>query len=67
MDVEYVATCVGMTSGKKIEIRGRWQGVDVQKTEAVLDLTPINGNTSGAKSITISDNMLKSNKVIKIN
>lgn len=67
MDVEYVATCVGMTSGKKIEIRGRWQGVDVQKTEAVLDLTPINGNTSGAKSITISDDMLKSNKVIKIN
>lgn len=67
MDVEYVATCVGMSSGKKIEIRGRWQGVDVQKTEAVLDLTPINGNTSGAKSITISDDMLKSNKVIKIN
>ena len=67
MDVEYVATCVGMTSGKKIEIRGRWQGVDVQETKAELDLTPINGNTSGAKSITISDDMLKSNKVIKIN
>lgn len=67
MDVEYIATCVGMTSGKKIEIRGRWQGVDVQKTEAVLDLTPINGSTSSAKSITISDDMLKSNTVIKIN
>lgn len=67
MDVEYVATCVGMISGKKIEIKGRWQGVDVQKSEAVLDLTPINGNTSGAKSVTIPEDMLKSNKVIKIN
>ena len=67
MDVEYIATCVGMVSGRKIKIKGRWKGVDVEQTEAVLDLTPTNNSTSGKRTVKIPKDMLESNKVIKIN
>ena len=66
MDVEYIATCIGLTSGKRINIKGRWQGVDVQETDAVLDLTPINGNKGEAKKITITKSMLNSKRTIKV-
>lgn len=28
-DVEYVATCRGLISGKKVQIKGRWTGVEL--------------------------------------
>lgn len=57
MDVEYCAICVGQTSGKRIKIRGVWQGVDVQESDAVLKLTPINGTRANSRSIIIKDGM----------
>ncbi len=63
MDVEYIATCKGLTSGKKLEIRGRWVGIDVVETNAVADVTPINGGKS--TRIIITDDMLKSGKPIE--
>lgn len=65
MEVPYVATCVGKTSGKKIKIRGIWHGVSVEASNGVINVIPI-GNLAGAKSIPISDEMLKAKKVIKI-
>lgn len=64
MDVEYVATCRGLVSGKKIQIKGRWTGVDVIENDAVLSSTPINGGET--TSIVITPNMLKSNEPIQI-
>lgn len=64
MDVEYVATCRGLVSGKKIDIKGRWVGVDVVETDAVADFTPLNG---GKKTrIVITKEMLKSKMPIGI-
>lgn len=61
MDVEYTAVCRGLTSGRIINITGRWTGVNVQETDAVLDLTPING---GAKTRTIlTKEVLKSQPI----
>lgn len=64
MDVEYVATCRGLTSGKKLEIRGRWTGIDVVETNAVADVTPINGGKS--TRVIITDEMLKSRTPIRV-
>lgn len=64
MDVEYVATCRGLTSGKKLEIRGRWTGIDVVETNAVVDVTPINGGKS--TRVIITDEMLKSRTPIRV-
>ena len=58
MEVEYCAVCVGKTSGRRINIRGTWRGVDVQESEAVLELTPINGTKTGSKKIRITDDMI---------
>lgn len=64
MDVEYVATCRGVTSGKKLEIKGRWTGVDVVETEASTEFTPLNGGPT--TRVVISENMLNSRMPIKI-
>ncbi|MDE6754067.1 MAG: aerolysin family beta-barrel pore-forming toxin [Muribaculaceae bacterium] len=67
MDVEYCAVCVGLTSGRKIKIKGTWNGVDVQESDAYLELTPINGTKSNIKLIRISDEMLtNANEYIKV-
>lgn len=66
MDVEYTATCIGLTSGKRIKIKGRWTGVDVEESDAVLTQTPINGNNNSSRSIIITKDMLRTNKIIKI-
>lgn len=64
MDVEYSAVCIGLSSGKRITIKGIWQGVDVHESDAVamLTLTPINGSKTGNKSIVIKNDMLRNNK-----
>ncbi len=65
IDVEYVAVCRGLTSGKRINIKGRWNGVDFVETDAVLDLFPING--VGARSrMVITKEMLKTNNLIRV-
>lgn len=67
MDVEYCAVCVGMTSGRKIKIKGIWNGVDVQESDAFLELTPINGSKANSKIISITDEMIsKANGHIKV-
>lgn len=66
MEVDYVATCVGLTSGKRILLKGRWSGVDVQETDAVLNLTPLTSTMGKAISIPISSLALKNIKPIKI-
>lgn len=66
MDVPYIATCVGKTSGKKIKVRGIWHGVSVEASNGIVNVTPINGNPAGAKSILITNEMLKYKKTIKI-
>lgn len=67
MDVEYCAVCVGKTSGKRINIRGVWKGVDVQESNAVLQLTPINGTKSVSRSIPITEEMMsKRNGFIRV-
>lgn len=58
MDVEYCAVCVGTVSGRKINIRGIWKGVDVQESDAYLKLTPINGTKSANRMIRITDEMI---------
>lgn len=60
MDVEYCAVCVGKTSGRRINIRGTWKGVDVQESDAFLKLTPINGARSAGRTIKITDDMISS-------
>lgn len=64
MDVEYVAVCRGLTSGRIINIKGRWNGIDVVETDALLNVTPINGGPSIQMSIT--KDMLKSGLPIKV-
>lgn len=64
MDVEYIAVCRGLTSGRLINIKGRWSGTNVVEADATLNVTPINGGTT--RSITIPKEMLKSNKIIQI-
>lgn len=64
MDVEYIARCRGLTSGKLININGRWTGVDVVESDAVLNVTPLQGGT-GVQMI-ITKEMLKSNTPIKV-
>lgn len=66
MDVPYIATCVGKTSGRKIKVRGMWHGVSVEASNGIINVTPTNGNSAGAKSIPITNEMLKAKKVIKI-
>ena len=66
MDVDYTATCVGLTSGKEIKIEGTWNGVNYEETDAVLNLTPINGNQAQRRSLVITKEMLRSNQVIKV-
>ena len=64
MDVEYVACCRGLTSGKLINIKGRWTGVDVVESDAVLNVNPLQGGT-GIQMI-ITNEMLKTNTPIKV-
>ncbi|GAF02295.1 hypothetical protein JCM21142_3925 [Saccharicrinis fermentans DSM 9555 = JCM 21142] len=64
MDVDYIATCRGLTSGKIIEIKGVWSGVDVEETDANLTLTPLDGGT--IQKMKISQEMLDSKKVIEL-
>ena len=67
MDVEYCAVCVGTVSGRKINIRGIWKGVDVQESDAFLTLTPINGTKSASRKIQITDEMISnSNGYVKV-
>lgn len=58
MDVEYCAVCVGTVSGRKINIRGIWKGVDVQESDAYLKLTPINETKSANRMIRITNEMI---------
>lgn len=64
MDVEYEATCRGLTSGKIITIKGRWTGVNVQEADAIASITPIAGGTKTSKVLT--QTVLKSESPIKI-
>jgi len=64
MDVEYIATCRGLTSGRKLEIKGRWVGVDVVETDAVVKQTSLKDGST--KSIVVTDEMRKSKKPIAI-
>ncbi len=64
MDVEYIAVCRGLTSGKVVNIKGRWNGVSVVETDARLDVTPIDGGIT--RSIVISKEMLNSKRLIEI-
>ena len=64
IDVDYIATCRGLTSGKMIEIKGIWSGVDVEETDANLTLTPLDGGT--IQKMKISKEMLDSKKVIEM-
>ncbi len=64
MDVDYIATCRGLTSGKRIEIKGIWSGVDVEETDANLTLTSLDGRT--IRKMKISKEMLDSKKVIEV-
>ena len=66
MDVDYVATCVGVTSGRRIKIKGKWSGVDAQFVDAVLNLTPIDSSTASSRKIIITKQMLDSGKIIKV-
>ena len=65
MDVEYIAVCRGLTSGKRINIKGRWNGVDCLESDAVLDVFPINGVGTRTRTV-ITEEMLKSNSPIII-
>jgi hypothetical protein len=64
MNVDYIATCRGLTSGKIIQIKGVWSGIDVQETNANLTLTPLNGGT--VQKMEISKEMLDSKKIIEL-
>lgn len=67
MNVDYCAVCIGTTSGRRINIRGTWEGIDVQESDAFLQLTPINGSKSTTKNIRITENMIStSNNFIKV-
>ena len=66
MDVSYIATCVGKTSGREIQIRGHWEGVNYEESDAVLNLTPINGYQAEPKKILIPRRLLKENEIIRI-
>lgn len=66
MDVDYVATCVGVTSGRRIKIKGKWSGVDAQFVDTVLNLTPIDSSTASSRKIIITKQMLDSGKIIKV-
>ncbi|WP_423128664.1 ETX/MTX2 family pore-forming toxin [Gaoshiqia sp. Z1-71] len=65
MDVEYVAVCRGLTSGKRINIKGRWIGVDCLESDAVLDVFPISGLGTRTRTV-ITEEMLKSNSPIRV-
>lgn len=56
IDMDYVATCKGDTSGRLITIRGRWKGVSVSESEAVLNLTSLD-NPTQIKSFRINKDM----------
>lgn len=64
MDVDYIATCRGLESGRRIEIRGVWNGTDVEETDADLVLTPLNGGAQ--RRIKITKEMLDSKKPIEL-
>ncbi|AWG22881.1 hypothetical protein FFWV33_15785 [Flavobacterium faecale] len=64
MNVDYVATCRGLTSGKIIQIKGVWNGVDVEETNANLTLTPLNGGS--VQKMEISQEMLNSKRIIEM-
>ena len=66
MDVNYIATCVGKTSGREIQIRGHWEGVNYEESDAVLNLTPINGYQAEPRKILIPHRLLKEKEVIRI-
>ena len=46
IDMNYVATCKGVESGRIIKISGIWHGVSVSQGEATLNLTPLNERSS---------------------
>lgn len=64
MDVEYIAICRGLTSGKRISIKGRWTGVDVVETDAVLEVFPLDGGPS--TRMVITKEMLRSGTPINV-
>jgi len=66
MDVDYIATCIGKTSGREIKIKGRWEGVNYIESDAILNLTPINGSQAQSKRILITKDMLNTKKVIRV-
>jgi hypothetical protein len=64
MDVDYIATCRGLISGRRVEIKGVWNGADVEETDADLVLTPLDGGTQ--RTIKITKEMLDSKKPIEL-
>lgn len=64
LDVDYIAICRGLTSGRKLEIKGVWSGVDVEETDASAIFTPLSGGVS--KTVQITEQMLKSKEIVKI-
>lgn len=65
LNVNYIATCRGLTSGRIIAIKGVWDGIDVDETDANLTLTPLSGR-GVTKNIKITKEMLNSKRVIEI-
>lgn len=65
MDVEYIATCTGLTSGKKIKIRGRWTGKDLEHSNAVLNTVYLN-EPGVEQTQVITHEMLENNGTITV-
>ena len=62
MAVPYTAICIGKISGRKIKIKGVWNGISVELSTGYINTKPINGNATGAKSFPITDEMIKTHK-----
>ena len=59
MAVPYTAICSGKISGRKIKIKGVWNGISVELSTGYINTKPINRNATGAKSFPITDEMIK--------
>jgi hypothetical protein len=57
IDMDYIAHCRGLTSGREVTIKGRWNGVSVEETEATLTLTNLS-NPKEIKSFKVSPSKL---------
>lgn len=56
IDLDYIATCRGNSSNRIIKIKGRWHGVSISESQAILHLTSID-NPKETKSYRLSKNI----------